>query len=165
MIKINNLKDIKNIDGFLGTYGYFSLGNINYPNNNDSMWLSNPLFGLECDCTIEDQCFKIFLYKVGISENFLVLSDFSKIPDIAVIDSEKILSILTEELKNYIEEHNVSSFSGYRKVAQPSFQDSGIVYSPYVLSPTNTPMLGNYSTESTKYVTVDSLSSITSKIN
>lgn len=84
----------------IDSYGFFSLGVID-----GGDFLSSTSFfletGFKCECTYDDETFLVFLYKLGITQRYIVISDFSKIPDLAVINNEEVLESLKSALKDY----------------------------------------------------------------
>lgn len=146
-IKIENFKEII---GIQDTYGYFSLGHISGEVDYD--WFGSPMFGIKCECSIDDQVFKILIYKIGFSKEYIVLSDFSGTPDIAVVDNETILKCLKEKLNDYLKEHQYNATTIETLLGNQNSKDNGIVYGPYMPT-TDLPTLNQ------KYDTVDSISS------
>lgn len=149
MIKVTDFKGISS-STVPNTYGYFSLGCIQSPSN--STWFT--LYkGFSCYCTVEGDKFLVFLYKIGLTDSFLVLSDFSKIPDMAVIENELILEVLRDSLINYINETTLPT-SELTYLDSLDRQSKNIVYAPYIPAQTNTSFI------STQYADANTINSL-----
>ena len=170
MINIKDIDEIKTSK--INSYGYFSMGSIEVNTIGHSSWMENPLYGLVCWCFVEDQKFQLFLYKVGVTDRYLVLSDFSSIPDMAVLNSEDILEKLKIEVDEYFKsrfvDYDKANFNGFSgtigELAHAGINQLGNLkinqpyIAPYGLSPTD-----GYITYGTS--SLNSLSSAASKIN
>lgn len=110
MIKISNVFcDIKEISE-KDTYGYFSIGCIDLSSCNNLLGIGEEFIAskLGCVCEINGESFKVSLYRINLTDKYIVLSDFSNIPDLAVINSDEVLEALKPEVIKYI--------TGYERV-------------------------------------------------
>lgn len=113
-ITISNIQYVEPFDfEKVNTYGYFSLGEVNIESTSIS-WMDS-YFGFRCICNVDDwDPFETYLFRVGFLNHFIVLSDFSKIPDIAVLESGEILKYLeievTEHVKKTTYKGNITNY-------------------------------------------------------
>ena len=139
MIEITDFR----ITEVVETYGFFSLGYIE--TEHDSILTS----GLKCKCSLCGKKFDVFLYRVGVSNTYIVLSDFSSIPDIAIVDSNELMSELKKHLNVYLEKNMIGVYT--HKV--PPYEDVATIVNHTFYKP------GNVS------YTTNQLSSLANKYN
>ena len=127
-IKVNNFSRIS----YEETYGYFSLGSI-WMENCDPMGSWIYINSYECKCLIDGEEFKTLLCKIGLSDEYLVLSDFSKIPDLAVINNEEVLKEIKSSFMEFIRETSVGGVNPIHQGLNGEYFNGYSRYSPVVV--------------------------------
>lgn len=90
--------------------GYFCLGTF------ESM--SCPSYCIKMICSVDDIDINLYLYKIDVIHfKYIVMADFSSIPDIAVINNEEII----ETVKNYFNREYIYNLGNTISISESSY--------------------------------------------